>query len=244
MIRSHLPLVHLMFATGLALSGLAPAAGAATVDISDTGQPRSYLVTGRQARIEGYGHARFGMRVDEIRALVAADFPAATASLKDEVAPVTRNRTLTLVVPDLAPGPCPATINYVFGAASQRLVAVNVAWQFDGAATPAQRLSLVGAARAVGAGFAGAHWPLLQTTRGNVLPGGALIVFSGKDERGAGLEIRLDGVDIDIAPRAGKANTAAATEHRVAPPGPARLRVAFAANPDNPDVYRIPAGAF
>jgi hypothetical protein len=238
----------LLMTTALSLSGHAAAAAAGApprVDISLTGQPRSFLVTGRAAQITGYGHAQFGMRVDEIRAMIAVDFPAGLASLKDEVAPATRNHTLTLVLPELVPGPCPATINYVFGATSQRLIAVNVAWQVDGQATTMQRLSLVEAAKAVGAGFAGSRWPLLQTTRGNVLPDGALIVFSGKDERGAGLEIRLDGVDIDLAPRQKSATTAAAPqEHRVAPPGPARLRVAFVANTDNPDVYRIPDGAF
>lgn len=227
-----------------ALLGLCAHASAASIEISATGQPRSFIVTGHPARIAGYGHAMFGMRVDEIMAIVATDFPAGVPSLRDEVEQSTRVRTLTLVVPELAPGPCPATINYVFGAASQRLIAVNIAWQFDGQATTAQRQSLVDASRTVGAGFAGSRWPPLRTTRGNVLPGGALIVFSGKDERGAGLEIRLDGVDIDLAPRQKTAAAAVPPEHRIAPPGPARLRVAFVADTDNPDTYRIPEGAF
>lgn len=243
MIMTKTPTLHaLCLAALLGPCAHAPAAG---IDISATGQPRSFIVTGHPARIAGYGHATFGMRADEIMAMIATDFPADAPSLRDEVEPSTRTRTLTLVVPELAPGPCPATINYVFGAASRRLIAVNIAWQFDGLATTAQRQSLVGAASSVGAGFAGSRWPPLQTTRGNVLPDGALIVFSGKDERGAGLEIRLDGVDIDLAPRRKTADAAAAPqEHRIAPPGPARLRVAFVADTDNPDTYRIPEGAF
>ena len=216
-----------------------------TIEISRTGQPTTYLVEGRPYRVTGYGQATFGMGVEQVKAVVATDFPAGAASLKDEIVPGAGTRALTLVVPELAPGPGPATLTYVFGASSRKLIAINIDWRAEGQSTTAQRAALVEAAKAVGSGMAGWRWPVLATTRGAVLAGNTLIVFAGKDAQHGGVEIRVDGVDFDLEARA-KTATSAATppEHRVSPPGPARLHVAFVANTDNPDVYRIPEGAF
>lgn len=233
----------LALAAGL-LPGIASSV-ATTLEISRTGQPTTYLVEGRPYHVTGYGHATFGMGVEQVKALVAADFPAGAASLKDEIVPGAATRALTLVAPELAPGPGPATMTYVFGASSHKLIAINIDWRAEGQSTTAQRAALVEAAKAVASSMAGWRWPVLATTRGAVLPGNTLIVFAGHDAQHGGVEIRLDGVDFDVEPRAKTATSAATSpEHRVSPPGPARLHVAFVANTDNPDIYRIPDGAF
>ncbi len=162
-----------------------------------------------------------------MRAIVAADLPGATTTLRDTPG---GDPLLTVVAPRLAPGPGPATLHYLFGRRSRRLVGAEVSWTVEGAATPEQRAALVEAARTAASAFSGWQWPPLATSSGHVLPGGVLVVFAGHDGGGAAVEVRLDGVDLDIEPHAASALApAAAAEHRVAPPGPARLRLKFLA---------------
>lgn len=242
---SHQP--HL-FALTLALA-LAPAMGSAQqpqqrVELSLTGQPDSFFVEGGAYVVTGYGKARFGMTVEEVRALIGAEYPAALPTLRDEVHPVDRTRDIGIVVPAVAPGPGPATINFVFGATSRRLIAVNVYWLASGNPSDAERQRLVDAAKVLAAGVSGYRWPFLSTARGHVVAPGRVIVFVGKDEAGAGIEIRLDGVALDIERRQAPGAQPLPPERRAAPPGPAQLRISFVANVDRPDVYRIPAGTF
>ena len=241
------PALALALATLLLLpaSPCAAASDADAAGISATGQPTSWIVHMAPYKVTGYGHARFGMGVDEVKALIAADYAASVEGLKDEVAAASGVRTLTITVAELAPGPGTATLNYVFGSTSQRLVAVNVMWRAEGQSTTAQRAALVDAAKVAAAGLSGWKWPLFSSWRGRVLHDGALIVFSGKSAEGSGVEIRLDGVDIDVVAHK-KSPTSAVTpaHHVVAPPGPAFLRLAFVADVDHPDAQRIPAGAF
>jgi hypothetical protein len=234
-----------VLAIALLLPGSPDAAAADSIDVSTTGQPTSWIVHMTPYRVTGYGHASFGMSVDEVKTLIGTDFAADAAGLKDEVDPASGVRTLTVTVAQLAPGPGTATLNYVFGTASQRLVAVNVTWRAEGRSTTAQRAELVAAAKTVATGFSGYKWPLFESWRGRVMPDGGLVVFSGKDADGSGVEIRLDGVDIDVMPRKKTPMSEVTPAHHVvAPPGPARLRLAFVADVDHPDAHRIPAGAF
>jgi hypothetical protein len=226
-----------LFAQGAA----APAP--ARIDLSFTGQPRTYVLTGKPYQALGYGDARFGMTVDAVKQVLAASWPAQTATVKDAIDPVTRNRSLTLVVPQLPPGPDPATMSYVFGARCQCLIAVNTYWLAPGKATPAQQAALTEAAATLVSGLLGQQWPPLSSVRGHVLGGNSLVVFSGKDEHGGGIEVRLDGVPIDVEARETDPEPNRKV-HRVPPPGPAQLRMSVVANTDHPDVYRIPAKAF
>jgi len=206
-----------------AIAGAMPARAAPAFELSFTAQPKSYVIHAAPCVIDGYGRAKFGQGLDEVRAIVATDMPGAMLRLRDDPG---SNPLLTVVVPQLAPGPGPATLHYLFGRRDRRLVGIDVSWVVDGAARPAQRAALTDAARTVATMFAGWQWPSLATSRGHVLPGGVLIVFAGHDAGGGGVEVRLEGVDLDIEPHAAGASTPAiAAEHRVPPPGPARLRL-------------------
>lgn len=232
----------------------AAAHAAPPFELSFTAQPTRYVIHAAPYVVEGYGRARFGQGVDEVRAIVAADMPGANLTLRDDPG---GDALLTVVAPRLAPGPGRATLHYLFGRRDRRLVGVDVTWATDGEATPAQRAALTDAASAVAATFSGWQWPALATSRGHVLPGGVLIVFAGHDVRGAGVEVRLDGVDLDVEPRAATASApAAAGEHRVPPRGPARLRLKLlapdaaaavsplAASAAIPSEAALPDGAF
>jgi hypothetical protein len=216
---------------------------AVRLDLSFTGQPQSYIITGTPYRAQGFGEARFGMTVNAVKHVLAASYPGPAAAVKDDIDVLTRNRSLTVVLPHLDPGPGPATISYVFGAKCACLVAVNIYWLATGTASPVQQAALTAAAGTLAAGLVGHQWPPLSSARGHVLPGNSLVVFSGKDQQGGGVEVRLDGVTIDIEPRTvGPAQSRA--EHRVPADGPAQLRLSIVANVDHPDVYRIAPNAF
>jgi hypothetical protein len=227
------------------------AASAPAFEFSLTAQPTRYVIHAAPYVVSGCGHARFGQSVDEVRAIVAADLPGATASLRGTPG---GEPLLTVVAPQLAPGPGPATLHYLFGRRDRRLVGVEAIWATEGAATPAQRAALVEAGRTAASAFSGWQWPSLATSSGHVLEGSVLIVFAGHDAGGAGVEVRLDGVDLDIEPHAATASaSAAAAEHRVPKPGPARLRLKYLAadaveetTPEAPlaTVPELPDGAF
>ncbi len=235
------PLIALLLASLWILPGRAMGQAPA---LSLTGQPSSYVLQGAFYKAKGYGKARFGMSVEQVKAIIAAEFPGAIATLKDQVDPVDRTRGLAIVVPSLPPSPGTATISYVFGATSHRLITVTVSWELDGNPSDDDRQRLVQAGTVLTAGLVGYMWPPLATVRGQVPGAGALILFSGKDEAGGGVEIRLDGMALDIERPADAAGKRVPPIHQAAPSGPARLRISYVANVDRPDIYRIPAGAF
>jgi hypothetical protein len=230
----------LLLALALALALLAGAIPVAaqqnSVELSFTGQPRSYAIKGRPYEVTGYGSARLGMSVDAVRTVIAADYPEAQNTLAEQASPAGGTRALTVLVPKLQPGPGPATITYVFGANSKRLIAINVYWLSSERATPAEHATLTAAAASLASGFVSYQWPPLATARGHVLAPGVLVVFAGRDDAGRGVEIRLDGVPYQLEQRT-KASGAAATPTLYIPaPGPAQLRLSLVANVDQPDL--------
>ena len=179
----------------------------------------------------------------EVQAVVAADHPGARPGA-DEVEPLSRRRVMVFVVPALSPGPGPATVTYVFAPGGRRLIAVNVYWMTPGEATPAQRDAMVAAGSALTATLVGSYWAPLATARGFVLEPGTVILFASKDKAGRGIEVRLDGVPLDLQ-RPSSTGTPRPIEHLAAPAGRARLRLAVVAAPGPVDsVPSIPPGAF
>lgn len=206
-------------------------------EISLTAQPTKWDIQGLPSLINGYGNARFGMNEEQVRSIIATDYPLALPGLKTELYAANHTPVMSIVVNELAPGPGPATVTYVFGASSRELIAVNVYWLATGIASLAQQQLLTEAASVVTADLLGYRWPMLQVSRGIVPIPGVLLVFSGKDFAGGGVEVRLSGVGMDIEVPNTVAGSAAARQHRVAPPGPAQLHLAFVADVEHPDVF-------
>ncbi|BCO25876.1 hypothetical protein MIZ03_0755 [Rhodoferax lithotrophicus] len=210
------------------------------VALSMTGQPQSYSLHAGAYKVMGYGNAHFGMSVDEVKVLITQDYSHTLGSLKDEIDPAQKTRVLTMVVPELVPGPGPATISYVFGATSKRLIAVNVYWLVTGMATDAQQAQLTEAARVLAADLVGYRWPIFTVARGHVLAPGVLLVFAGKDAVGGGIEVRLNGVAYTLEARQASVASVATPETLVVPRGPAQLRFSMVANVDKPDIETLP----
>lgn len=194
-------------------------------ELSLTGQPRSWLVREHPYRCKGYGRARWGMEVETVMEIIAAEHPDQLLGLRHEIDTLSGDLRLELAVPALPPGPGPARIRYVFAAATARLVEIHLHWVSGGDPSHEQRLPLVQAATRLAGELMSYRWSGLQTTRGAVRGPGALLLFAGRDETGALVEISLDGVAFDVE----RINAPGRPEHRPAPCGPAALRLSFIA---------------
>ena len=238
-------LLHSLVAAAVLALPLSALSQMRPIEISWTGQPDSYLREAEPYSVQGWRSARFGMSRDEVLAAIRADFPQLPGDgVREEVDPVQQTRTLTLVTQNLAPAPGTATVNYVFGATSQRLAAVNVAWIAEGNPGAAERQGLMAGGTSLVGQLVGYFWEPLSTARGHVIGPGSVILFAGRDEAGGGVEVRLDGVALDVEKPLSAAGTVTPPERRTAPPGPARLRLAVAAQPDRPDIRRLAPGLF
>jgi hypothetical protein len=229
-----------LLACALAWPVAAVSADARGDEISQTGQPRSWDVRGAPFENPGFHGARWGMSMDEVKAVVAAAWPEAPATARLQFDAAARTTALAITVPTLAPGPGPAEISYVFGAAGKRLVAVHQTWTIPGNPGDVQRTALMRNATTLAGELVGYQWPEFATTRGRVTAPGELILFAGRDFNGGGVEIRVGGVPLDVE----LPGAVRKVEHRAAPAGPAHLRKSLVASIGHPDIYSIPPGAF
>lgn len=213
----------------------------AKAQLSPTGQPAQFDVRLEPAAITGFGTIHFGMRVAEVVAQMAEDYPDISARLL--VDNENDLQVLNMVVPDLAPvagmaAPAPATLNYVFGVQNDRLQAINLDWYADGEATPAQRQALTQAGSAYVATITGYQWPPMKAERGLVIDNSALILFAGRDLQNRGVQVVLKGVPFDILLPKGK------SQHHAVDSGPAQLSIRLSLRPDQPADIELPTGSF
>lgn len=225
------------------LAGPARAAGGA-VGVTQTGQPKGFVIQNEPYTVTGYGNFRFGMTADEVRAEIAKEYPDAVASLKEATDPVDRTLGIAIVVKNLPIGDGSATLSFVFGFTSHKLIAVTASWLADGNPSADIRQGLLDAGTQLTAKFVGYRWPAFATARGQIVKPGSVILFSGKDTKGGGVEVRVDGIALDAEEPRDAAGKPVPPQHQDAPEGPARLRLSYVASVDKPDIYRIPAGAF
>ncbi|MYM35438.1 hypothetical protein GTP44_10985 [Duganella sp. FT50W] len=192
-------------------------------ELSLTGQPRAWQVGEHLYRCSGYGRARWGMDVATVMQAIAEEHPAAQATLRHEYDRFSGEQRLELSLPALPPGPGAARLHYLFDAEHGVLCAVQVYWISGGDPSQEQRLPLVRAATRLVGELLHYRWSGLSTLRGAVRGPGALLLFAGRAEDGASVEISLDGVAFDVE----RAGTPGQPEHRPAPRGPAALRLTY-----------------
>ena len=181
---------------------------------------------------KGFCWARFGTRAAEVRAAIARDFDSAPA-LK-EFESTAEGTTLRVVdLPALDPGPGTAAVTYSFGAASKRLMHVNVAWTSSPTATEAERNRYTGAGLQLAKYFQGLPWKPNGTTANRPQGPIGLLLFAGLDRKNSAVELHLAGIAI-VQPSGPGPD----------PTGPTQLRIAYIANVQQPDVARVKARAF
>jgi hypothetical protein len=225
--RPSRPMEHMAAPAGSARLRLALAANPDHPDIYRV-PPGSFASANAAApyAVDGFRSAHFSMLEDDVRSAIARDFPGSAPARIDNAAEGTT--ALVVSLPSLEPGPGPAKVSYIFGATTKRLMAVRVIWLSSPSPTSAQRESYAAAGSQLAAYFRRLPWGPRASASPSPAGASGLVLFAGVDARGAGIEVRIVGIDV-VGP-GGKPEPA--------PAGPSQLQVAYFANVLAPDVRR------
>jgi hypothetical protein len=183
------------------------------------------------AAIDGFRSAHFGMTEAEIRKAIETDFKLSGTAVRASDNAVERTRALGVTVPGLVPDSGKATIDYVLGFKSQRLIEINVVWSaaVDPSNKPDKLFNLGATLREY---FQGETFPAGQSVANAVMPDGRLLLFRGTDPGGHTVALILSGpVHQD------------AKEHK-AQMTPTVLSLVYAVDVAHPDVFHLQKGAF
>ncbi len=184
-------------------------------------------------RVVGFRSAHFGMDAAQVQSAIAQDFNPASDSMSMLKNPAENTQVLVLRVAELEPGPGPASISYIFGAKSKRLMHVNVVWKTDETPSDEARNKIAAAGLQLTSYFQDLSWKPGASASG--LPNGVngVVLFAGLDPTNAGVEVRVSGVA-----------TSGAESVASKPEGAAQLVLSYVADIKNPDIAAIKPGAF
>jgi hypothetical protein len=211
-------------------SGAQSIAASTAQPAAQSGAPAD-ATTASQVKIEGFRSAHFGMTEADTRKAIEADFKLSGATVRAGDNPVQHTHVLAITMPDLVPDSGKATVEYVFGYKSQRLIEVHLTWST--AIDPVNKPNtLLQAGETLQGYFQGETFPAGQTAVNAVRPDGSVILFRGTDAAGHAVVLILAG-----AVRPG------ANEHQ-AQMTPSVLTLAYAADPTHPDVFQLQKGTF
>lgn len=185
--------------------------------------------------IAGFRDARFGMTEREVRATAAKAFDLKTSDIATSANQIEGTHVLTAKLAKLDPGPGPATVSYIFGHGSKRLIQVNVIW---GADTAAQSVdAIVAAGSRLQRYFSGYAWRKDGAHAGVPVGDNTVVLFAGEDDKTGAVRVVVDGVKYQMQ-RDGKQATSPE------PKGPPRLVISYIANRGDPDIAKIEKGKF
>lgn len=192
------------------------------------------------ATVDGFRSATFGMNEGAVRAAIATDFNIKPAELANTIKvienKVERTRILVARVPDLFQGAGITEIGYVFGYQSKALIQVNLLWGTP--LSPKVTAEDLGVVTANLMRYFSAEGFRRDQVRSNVRIGkGAMLVFQGSDAKG-----RMVQLVRRVEPLTGVKD--ASGKDAAEPARRMTLRLAYIANPQTPDTFKIAKGAF
>lgn len=199
---------------------------------SSSGQPTAQAV--EPVIIDGYRSARFGTGEAEVKRAIKADLGG------DDPARVVNEieRTTALVMPHqaLLPDSPPATVSYILGATSAKLVQVNIVWGDNGGADIRQ---IVLTANALVQYFIQkGSYAKDSLVVNQKLPDGTILAFRGADAQGRMVLLQL--VPIADASDAKKPEG----KDKLVDVNKGMLKLSYIENPAKPDIFRIEKGRF
>jgi hypothetical protein len=180
----------------------------------------STVLAAQAAPIDGFRSAQFGMDQARVEAAIAKDFhpdPAAISAIDN---PAEQTRVIVVHLPALEPGPGPATVSYIMGTKTHKLIHINVTWSAAPGAPKGEQLKITAA------GVQLANYLREQYAKPGVPTTGlpdakGVVLFATTDARNAAIQLRLSGVEV-----AGAA----------LPAGRAQLVLSYFADVRHPDV--------
>lgn len=181
--------------------------------------------------ITGFRGATFGMSENEVRHAIESGFNLPASAISAGYNAIQHTDVLTVTVPNLVPGGGTASVSYVFGYQTHKLIEVNVFWspQIDSKIT-AQTLYQNG--ETLQQYFAGEGFPP-DRTNGNVATQNGILLFSARDPSNNAVLLILSGT-MTKDPK-DPAKTAL---------NPTALTLEYAENPAHPDIFQLSKGSF
>lgn len=180
--------------------------------------------------IDGFRSAKFGMTESAVRGAIAADFKISGSGVTKAENPLQRTTVLSVRVPNLVPQGGTATVSYVLGYQSHRLIQVNILWssEIDPKTTPAM---LYQDGESLQQYFAGEGFPPGRSA-GNIATPNGVLLFRATDTGGNAVLLILSGT----LTKNQKDKTTALH--------PTTLTLAYAADAMHPDVFQLAKGSF
>jgi hypothetical protein len=170
------------------------------------------------------------MSESQVRNVIARTFKLAPGAINAAENPLQHTQVLSVQVPDLVPGGGTAAVSYVFGYQTHKLIEINIVWsaQIDPKITPTM---LYQNGESLQQYFAAEGFPADRST-GNVATQNGILLFRATDTTGNAVLLILSG----------SISKDAKTEKSVL--SPQSLTLAYAADPQHPDVFQLAKGSF
>jgi hypothetical protein len=95
---------------------------------SKTSKTKSTQPTKKQAKIEGFRSAKFGMKETDVFKAIARDFKITKNKVNRKVNPLEKTTSLEVTIPKLLGVGGTAKIGYLLGYKSKKLMQINIVW--------------------------------------------------------------------------------------------------------------------
>lgn len=133
----------------------------------------------------------------------------------------------------LSPGPGPASVFYIFGATTGRLMHINVVWATSDTPTAQERNHIAVAGQQLARYFESLRWKPGGAVSGVSLNPGEVLTFAVVDPSNAGVQVIVSGVPMVDA-----------QGNDVPVSGPAVLQISYMERIGAPDVVMVESGTF
>jgi hypothetical protein len=218
------------FAHGLSLTAIICLTAGPGHAATPMAMPASLADAESGPAIAGFRGANFGMTEAAVRGTIESNFKLPPSAINIAENALQHTQVLSVQVPDLVPGGGTAAVSYVFGYQTHRLIEVNILWsaQIDPKITPS---ILYQNGESLQQYFAGEGFPADRST-GNVATPNGILLFRATDTTGNAVLLILSGTMKKDA----KANRSVLN--------PEALTLAYAADPQHPDIFQLGKGSF
>ncbi len=203
---------------------------AATPAIAQNRPAAGPAATAKEAQVEGFRNARFGMTEAQVRDAIGKDFKLSGDAIQRVEEPTERTTALIVKVNDLLPESGPAVIAYLLGYKTKKLFRVNVIWGQE-IGSPTKPEQIVGTANALRNYLLGQGYRQEGLILNQSLGDDNVLVFQGNDVQGRLTELILGITKKPPAKPDAQPEVAGAS-----------LRLSYVEKPKEPDIYRVPGG--
>jgi hypothetical protein len=134
------------------------------------------------SNITGFRSAKFGADEKSVYRAIAKDFKLAKSKVTKAVSPTEKTASLTILVPDLFKTGGPASVGYIFGYKSKKLMHVNILWG-AGASKKTKDSEVITTANLLRTHFLKKRYKEEGLVANGQMSKNATLVFRGKDKK-------------------------------------------------------------